>query len=78
MPLIYGEGGKEAFIRLEKATMEQADDQSLFARKQDDGCVLGARGLLATSPAMFADSSFPTRDVSSKNRFAYRMKRASS
>ncbi|KAH8743735.1 heterokaryon incompatibility protein-domain-containing protein, partial [Hyaloscypha finlandica] len=31
MPLIYGEGGVEAFIRLQKGIMEQSDDHSLFA-----------------------------------------------
>ena len=54
MPLIYGEGGVEAFIRLQKGIMEQSDDHSLFAWKQGQG--LQGHGLLASTPASFADS----------------------
>ncbi|PMD59983.1 uncharacterized protein K444DRAFT_484609, partial [Hyaloscypha bicolor E] len=31
MPMMYGEGGVEAFLRLQKAIMEQSDDHTLFA-----------------------------------------------
>ncbi len=54
MPLIYGEGGVDAFIRLQKAIMEKSDDHSLFAWRQEDGPA--GHGLLATSPALFAKS----------------------
>ena len=72
IPLIYGEGGVEAFIRLQRAIMEQSDDQSLFAWKQEQGPA--AHGLLATSPAYFANSSHIVRmQKSMSHRPAYRM-----
>ncbi|RDK47085.1 hypothetical protein M752DRAFT_281171 [Aspergillus phoenicis ATCC 13157] len=51
MPLIYREG-KTAFIRLQKEIMRISDNQNLFAwtSSNDRG------GLLATSPAAFANS----------------------
>lgn len=55
MPLLYGKGEK-AFTRLQEEIMRHSDDQSLFA-----WISLSAtehiRGLLATSPAEFVDSS---------------------
>jgi len=61
------------FIRLQKAIMEQSDDQSLFAWRQDHRVTVDANGLLATSPVMFAHSSSLIRGVSSRGRSAYRM-----
>lgn len=55
IPMIYGEGGVEAFIRLQKAIMEKSDDHSLFAWKQEHG--LPGHGLLASSPVLFSESS---------------------
>ena len=51
MPMLYGEG-ERAFIRLQEEIMKVSDDHSLFAwsSKEDHG------GILATSPAAFADS----------------------
>ncbi|CAK38721.1 uncharacterized protein An04g04570 [Aspergillus niger] len=51
MPLIYGEG-ENAFIRLQEEIMRISDDQSLFAWTSSDD----RGGLLATSPAAFAQS----------------------
>jgi hypothetical protein len=54
IPLIYGEGAEEAFIRLQKGIIEKSDDHSLFAWKQQGGPACS--GLLASSPAHFIDS----------------------
>lgn len=69
MPMLYGEGGREAFIRLQEHIMKDSDDQTLFAwdpplseqiaRGQDHVC-----GLLASSPSWFKNFSdaIPIRD----------------
>ncbi|KAH9203297.1 heterokaryon incompatibility protein-domain-containing protein, partial [Leptodontidium sp. 2 PMI_412] len=51
MPMLYGEG-ERAFIRLQEEIMRVSDDHSLFAWRsiEDHG------GILANSPAAFADS----------------------
>jgi ankyrin repeat protein len=51
MPMLYGEG-ERAFIRLQEEIMRVSDDHSLFAWRssEDQG------GILATSPAAFANS----------------------
>ena len=51
MPMLYGEG-ERAFIRLLEEIMKVSDDHSLFGWRstEDHG------GILATSPAAFADS----------------------
>ncbi|KFY04166.1 hypothetical protein O988_00955 [Pseudogymnoascus sp. VKM F-3808] len=53
MPMLYGEGNR-AFIRLQEEIMRDSDDHSLFAWSSTD---TAARGLLARSPADFADSA---------------------
>jgi hypothetical protein len=53
MPMLYGEGGR-AFIRLQEEIMKNSDDHSLFAWSSDAKV---ARGLLARSPADFANSA---------------------
>lgn len=58
MPLLYGEG-ERAFTRLQEEIMKQSDDYSLFAWRSSSGPdQLGehAAGLLASSPAAFANS----------------------
>jgi hypothetical protein len=55
IPLTYGEGGREAFIRLQETIMVKSDDHSLFAWKQQEG--LAGHGLLASSPVLFAEPS---------------------
>ncbi|KAI2637443.1 heterokaryon incompatibility protein-domain-containing protein [Xylaria nigripes] len=61
MPLLYGEG-EQAFIRLQLEIMKESDDQTLFAWGLNDStefsdllCDLKG-GILAPSPAVFADS----------------------
>ena len=71
IPMIYGEGGVAAFIRLQKAIIDQSDDHSLFAWKMEHG--IGAHGFLATSPALFKESSFFVRNRDSGFKSAYRM-----
>ncbi|GKZ25159.1 hypothetical protein AbraIFM66951_001146 [Aspergillus brasiliensis] len=56
MPLLYGEGGTRAFIRLEEEIMGKSDDQSLFAWCDPEAKPDTLYGLLATSPALFANS----------------------
>ncbi|KAK3988748.1 HET-domain-containing protein, partial [Cladorrhinum sp. PSN332] len=58
MPLLYGEGSK-AFLRLQEEIIKQIDDQSLFAWAVDskDPRAWSIGGLLANSPADFADCS---------------------
>ncbi|KAK4464533.1 ankyrin repeat-containing domain protein [Cladorrhinum samala] len=52
MPLIYGEK-ETSFIRLQEEIMKVSDDHSLFAWRSRDS----RGGVLATSPAAFADSN---------------------
>ncbi|KAF2191875.1 hypothetical protein K469DRAFT_344388 [Zopfia rhizophila CBS 207.26] len=52
MPMLYGEG-ERAFIRLQEEIMRVTDDHSLFAWRSTEG----HGGILATSPAAFANSS---------------------
>ncbi|KAJ5552381.1 hypothetical protein N7494_001759 [Penicillium frequentans] len=51
MPLVYGER-ETSFIRLQEEIMRISDDHSIFAWEHDDH----RAGLLATSPAAFANS----------------------
>ncbi|KAI0538283.1 hypothetical protein GGR58DRAFT_526553 [Xylaria digitata] len=61
MPLIYGEGPK-AFTRLQEEIAKQTCDLSLFAWRQD-GPSPPYRGILAKSPAEFANSLVTFPDV---------------
>jgi len=56
LPLLYGEGGERAFLRLQEEIARRCDDDSIFAWRVDaDGQGHGrGSGLLATSPACFA------------------------
>jgi len=74
MSLFYSEGGKEAFIRLQKTIMKQSDDHSLFAWSQNQGpSTPSTHGLLASSPASFAGSSSLIRIPYFEPQSAYRM-----
>jgi hypothetical protein len=53
MPLLYGEGPENAFLRLQKEILKTSDDQSLFAWRREDNHAIG---LLARRPSAFADS----------------------
>jgi Heterokaryon incompatibility protein (HET) len=61
MPLLYGEGGNKAFIRLQEEILKKSLDQSLFAwglRYDDPECIpLKQVGALAESPAAFRYAS---------------------
>ncbi|KDN70190.1 putative heterokaryon incompatibility protein [Colletotrichum sublineola] len=55
MPMIYGEGGTKAFLRLQEEIIKVSSDQSIFAWR-DSTATPGARtGVLATSPKMCKD-----------------------
>lgn len=76
IPLMYGEGGKEAFIRLQETIMLKSDDHSLFSWKQQEGLAehgLAGQGLLASSPALFAKSASFVRSRNSGPRSSYSM-----
>lgn len=53
MPLLYGEGARGAFRRLQEAIIGQSDDDSIFAWQT---AVPEERGLLSHSPSEFAGS----------------------
>ena len=52
MPLLYGEGGAKAFMRLQLEIIKQSDDESIFAWTSP----IDTFGLLAPSPTCFAES----------------------
>ncbi|KAE8338365.1 hypothetical protein BDV24DRAFT_166390 [Aspergillus arachidicola] len=56
MPMLYGEGGKKAFLRLQEEIMKQSDDQTIFAWTNKRAPKYSLSGLLATTPAHFEDS----------------------
>jgi len=51
MPMIYGEGGEHAFLRLQEEILKISDDESIFAWTSSR-----SSGLLAVSPAAFSES----------------------
>ncbi|KAF2256584.1 HET-domain-containing protein, partial [Trematosphaeria pertusa] len=60
LPLLYGEGGERAFIRLQEEIMKESNDLTLFAwSSEGEQC---CRGLLARSPREFASAG----DIHSK------------
>jgi hypothetical protein len=71
MSLIYGEGEESASMRLQKTIMEQSDDHSLFAWRQEEEAA--GHGLLASSPKPFAQSSKLILIEYFEPRSAYRM-----
>ncbi|KJK61345.1 Heterokaryon incompatibility protein HET [Aspergillus parasiticus SU-1] len=56
MPMLYGEGGEKAFLRLQEEIMKQSDDQTIFAWTNKRAPKYSLSGLLATTPAHFEDS----------------------
>lgn len=81
MPLLYGEGEK-AFARLQEEIMKNSDDQTLFAwhacspKHTKDVVEMDLKpvsGLLALSPAQFADSADIVPYRNWKNSLAYSM-----
>lgn len=69
MPLLYGEGARNAFTRLQQVIMQDSDDQSLFAWSKPDADCGDLHGLLADSPTDFASSGgiVPVRDLQSSS-----------
>lgn len=65
MPLLYGEG-KKAYIRLQHEILRQENDHSIFAWVCDPPLL--SVGVLAPSPAAFADSDF-------RAMFTFRLKK---
>ncbi|KAK4163756.1 ankyrin repeat-containing domain protein [Cladorrhinum sp. PSN259] len=53
MPMLYGEGGKKAFIRLQEEIIKFSDDHTVFAWS-DWQFTISNGGILATSPRDFA------------------------
>lgn len=51
MPMLYGEGGEQAFIRLQEEIIRDKNDLSLFAWRSTDSST--HRGILARSPQEF-------------------------
>lgn len=58
MPLLYGEGAENAFLRLQEAILKSIDDSSIFLWRSTEAEVLQQPfwGLLAKSPKYFASS----------------------
>jgi hypothetical protein len=56
MPALYGEGGHQAFIRLQEEIIKKSDDQTILAWSRDSkgDLNLGFSGALASEPADFA------------------------
>ncbi|KAI8958090.1 HET-domain-containing protein [Daldinia sp. FL1419] len=57
MPMLYGEGGEKAFLRLQEEIMKQSDDQSLFAWVNPNSEPDAMEGLLAPEPSYFLSSN---------------------
>ncbi|KAI1803237.1 HET-domain-containing protein [Daldinia bambusicola] len=56
MPMLYGEGGENAFLRLQGEIMKQSDDESLFAWVNQHSQPDARHGLLAADPSCFLNS----------------------
>ncbi|KAI1468174.1 HET-domain-containing protein [Daldinia caldariorum] len=56
MPMLYGEGGENAFLRLQGEIMKQSDDESLFAWVNLHSQPDARHGLLAADPSYFLNS----------------------
>lgn len=71
MPLLYGEGGTRAFIRLQEEIIKISADHSIFAWFANAKCTWQtdtalqwcSSGLLAPSPAFFAESGRIRRNI---------------
>ncbi|KAI8627617.1 HET-domain-containing protein [Xylariaceae sp. FL1651] len=57
MPLLYGEGGEKAFLRLQEEILKTSEDNSIFAWTLQDAHWSFHAGLLATCPAQFRHSA---------------------
>ena len=77
MPMLYGEGGGRAFIRLQEEIMKSSDDHSIFAWSRPEPPAAHPRelqlhGLLAKSVADFAEagSMFPYKEWEARSPYA--------
>jgi Heterokaryon incompatibility protein (HET) len=68
MPMLYGEGGEKAFHRLQEQIIRQSDDHTVFAWPIHH---LGQPGLLADSPAAFANCQHMRTMTPRKGRSPY-------
>ncbi|USW57447.1 Putative heterokaryon incompatibility [Septoria linicola] len=57
IPLLYGEGERKAFLRLQHAIIAQSDDESLFAWTTNTHEI---RGMLARHPREFSEARYIT------------------
>lgn len=73
MPLLYGEGGAKAFMRLQLEIIKQSNDESIFAWTLPNYSVYTSFGLLAPWPICFADSGDIDRDRAIQRRFPYQV-----
>ncbi|KAI8692438.1 HET domain-containing protein [Fusarium sp. Ph1] len=68
MPLLYGEGKKKAFQRLQEEIVKTSTDLSIFLwtvpRNEQDGPDLEFRGPLAEDPSWFTASGFQPKNDS--------------
>ncbi|TLD18572.1 hypothetical protein PspLS_10157 [Pyricularia sp. CBS 133598] len=58
MPLLYGEGGQRAFLRLQEEIIRTSNDQTIFCwRREREGKLVpeGWTSLLAPTPELYAD-----------------------
>lgn len=53
MPLLYGEGGEKAFVRLQEEILKHSVDRTIFAWEDSSAQQNTFQGLLAKSPACF-------------------------
>jgi hypothetical protein len=70
MPLLYGEGGEKAFLRLQEEILKDSTDESIFAwdaSTESDGA-----GMLATHPARFHNGAMIVPLKTRKNPEAVR------
>ncbi|KAI3336678.1 HET-domain-containing protein [Xylariaceae sp. AK1471] len=72
MPLLYGEGGERAFLRLQEEIMRESDDQSLFAWVDQYSPPNARFGLLAPSPSnfLYSNSIIPYQDWEPRSPYA--------
>ena len=69
MPLLYGEGEKQAFLRLQHQIVARNPDETVFAWMSDDP--FNRRGMFARSPKEFARCQYVYRSSYKAKRPAY-------
>ncbi|KAI0597544.1 HET-domain-containing protein [Biscogniauxia sp. FL1348] len=72
MPMLYGEGGEKAFLRLQEEIMKGSDDQSLFSWVDIAAPPDATFGLLASSPSnfLYSNSIIPYQDWEPRSPYA--------